>query len=169
MKVSGKLIKAMIFDWGDTVMRDIPGKEGAMFAWDKVEWIPFAESALKSAYQQFICCIATSAEHSDKEDMIKALRRIGADQYFHYFFSSKELGFVKPDVRFFISIAEKIGIPTEQCIMTGNLYEKDIVGAKNAGMYTLFFNENKLPGSFPAADYMMYSFSDFGKILTMIQ
>jgi putative hydrolase of the HAD superfamily len=166
--MSEKSIKAMIFDWGDTVMRDIPGKEGAMYTWDSVEWIPYAEDALKTVFPFFTCCIATSAGHSGKEEMIKALSRVGADQYFHYFFSSKELGFAKPDPRFFISIADKIGIAAGQCMMTGNLYEKDIVGAKNAGMCTLFFNENKLPGEFPAADYMIYSFSDFSKVLSQI-
>jgi len=166
--MSEKLIKALIFDWGDTIMRDIPGKEGAMFTWDKVEWVPFAEEVLQSVYQHYLCCIATSAGHSGKEDMIRALARVGADRYFHYFFSSKELGYTKPDIRFFTSIAYEIGISAVQCLMTGNLYEKDIIGAKEAGMTTLFYNEKKLAGDFPAADFMIYSFSELKKTLGQI-
>lgn len=161
-------IKALIFDWGDTIMRDIPGKEGAMYKWDHVEWIPYAEEALKSAFPYFICCIATSADHSDREDMIRALKRVNADQYFHYFFSSKELMYKKPDTRFFTSIAEKLSIAPNECLMTGNLYEKDIIGAKQAGMHTVFFNETRIEGKFPDADHMIFSFSEFEKVLSEI-
>ena len=168
MNSSIKKITTLIFDWGDTVMRDIPGKEGAMYTWDYVEWIPFAEKALKLAHNNFTCCIATSAGHSGKEEMIAALKRVGADKYFHHFCSSKELGYSKPDVRFFLAVAEYMGVSPNECMMTGNLYEKDIIGAKKAGMTTCFFNENKLSGEFPDADFIINSFSDFGKVISKI-
>ena len=148
------ITKFLIFDWGDTVMRDF-ALEGPMWKWDKVDWIPGMENALMKLSEKFICVIATSADHSDTEDMKKALKRVGAEKYFTYFFSQKELGFKKPDVRFFKSVAEKINEKPGNCTMIGNLYEKDIVGAKNAGMKTVLFNEEKLLGDFQKADVVI--------------
>lgn len=145
----------LIFDWGDTIMRDfnLPGK---MSVWEKVEWIPGAQEALSKLSEKYICCIATSAAHSSTIDMVDALKRVGADQFFSFFFSSFDLGFYKPDPRFFISISEKLKVDASKCIMIGNLYEKDIVGAKQAGMKTILFNETKSVGDFQLADLVIF-------------
>ncbi len=146
--------KYLIFDWGDTVMRDY-ALEGPMWKWDKVDWIPGIENALMKLSENYTCVIATSANDSDTEDMKKALKRVGAEKYFTHFYSQKELGFKKPYIRFFKSVAEKIKENPENCTMIGNHYEKDIIGAKNAGMKTIFFNEEKLEGDFPKADIVI--------------
>lgn len=167
MKIKKK-IRAFIFDWGDTVMRDIPGKEGPMFLWDEVAWIPYAENALQAITSRYICCIATSAEHSDTQAMIKALKRVGAHVYFHHFYSSHELKHKKPDPGFFEAIAERLHVPVNECLMVGNLYDKDIAAAKKAGMKTLFFNEYNLSGDFPDADFIISSFTEFDIVLSEI-
>ena len=41
-------IKTLIFDWGDTIMRDL-GLPGPMKDWDRVEWIPGAKEMLKGS------------------------------------------------------------------------------------------------------------------------
>lgn len=150
--VSG--IKAFVFDWGDTVMRDffLPGP---MSTWDRVEWVPGAEMALDYLSHRYTCIIATGAAHSDVSEMKKALARVGADQYFSRFYSRFEIGFNKPDVRFFEAVLRLSGLQPEETVMVGNLYEKDIIGAKQAGMTTVWFNENNLQGDFPLADYII--------------
>lgn len=145
------MIKTLIFDWGDTVMRDY-ALDGPMYAWNKVDWIPGTEDLLRLVKDSFACIIATSADHSGTEDMIKALERVGAKKYFQQFYSQKELGFKKPDPRFFKAVVKKAGLSSDECVMIGNMYEKDIVGAKSAGLKTIFFNENNLRGDFHLAD-----------------
>lgn len=154
------MIKALIFDWGDTVMRDFPDKAGPMAYWDKVELISGAEVALSRLSNDYLCCIATNAGASDTDLMIKALKRVGADKYYRYFFSSKELGFNKPDVNFFIKITERISVNPENCVMIGNDYNKDISGAKASGMKTIFFNENRIKGNFIDADIIIGSMKE---------
>lgn len=144
-------VKAIVFDWGDTVMRDYK-LPGPMHAWNMVSWIPGAELVIKNLSKNYCCIIATSADHSDTQDMKKALKMVGADQYFTYFYSQKELGVKKPDPIFFKRSAELSGFNPEDCMMVGNLYSKDIVGAKEAGMKTVLFNEFSEPGPFPLAD-----------------
>ena len=133
-------------------MRDFPEKEGPMYLWDTVEWIPGAEQALQRLYSNYMLVVATNAGVSDTQAMIKALERVGAHRYFHHFFSSKDLGYQKPDVRFFQAIANHLAVLPQHCAMIGNLYEKDIIGAKQCGMFTVLLNEKQTPGRYPLAD-----------------
>jgi FMN phosphatase YigB (HAD superfamily) len=160
------MIKALIFDWGDTVMRDFPEKDGPMYLWDHVEWIPGTEQALKQLHDKYVMVIATNAGQSNTQAMVNALKRVGAERYFRYFFSSKELGFEKPDMRFFDSITVQIGVLPSECVMIGNLYQKDIVGAKQCGISTILFNEMKITGSFPLADKIISKMKDLPKALS---
>lgn len=148
------MIKLLVFDWGDTIMRDFD-LPGPMSVWPQVAWIEGAETALRTLSSAYICAIATSADHSDVVEMKKALRRVGADQYFHLFYSQKELGYKKPDVRFFTSVLSLSGFAPSESAMIGNLYDKDIIGAKTAGMTTCWFNENNIEGYFPLADHII--------------
>ncbi|MBP7497187.1 MAG: HAD family hydrolase [Bacteroidales bacterium] len=154
------MIKVLIFDWGDTVMRDFPYKTGPMYNWDFVEWIPGLEEQLKILSVRFITCLASNAGESDTGLMIRALQRIDAAKYFNYFFTSKDLGFEKPDLQFFLSICNNLSCQPFECIMIGNDYNKDIAGAKNSGMFTIYFNENNLSGAFDKADKIINNMSD---------
>lgn len=154
------MIKAVIFDWGNTVMRDFPEKPGAMVNWDHVELISGIDDVLRFLSEEYIVCIASNAGCSDTSLMIAALRRVGVDKYFHHFFTSKDLGFQKPDKRFFTSITSKINVLSSECIMVGDSYEKDICGAKTVGMKTILFNEKNIFSSFPDADMVVISMKD---------
>jgi putative hydrolase of the HAD superfamily len=147
-------IKAIVFDWGDTIMRDF-ALPGPMSGWHKVEWIGGAEEALAYLSKRYCCIIATGASHSDVPEMRKALARVGAEVYFSHFYSRHEIGYNKPDVRFFARVLQLAGFRPEEAAMVGNLYDKDIIGAKMAGMTTIWFNEHNVEGSFPMADHII--------------
>ena len=152
-------IKAVIFDWGDTIMRDYK-LAGPMHEWNEVAWIPGAQQVLEFLQKKHPCIIATSANHSNTNDMKLALSRVGADQYFSFFYSQVELGVKKPAPLFFQKTATLSGFMPSECLMIGNLYEKDIVGAKAAGMTTAFFNETQLNGTFPKADFVIHNMEE---------
>ena len=158
----------LIFDWGDTIMRDLK-LPGPMKDWQKIEWVPGTEEMLKKISQSHRCCIATSASHSNTEDMIQALKRVGAEKYFNHFVSSAELGFSKPDPRFFSAVARLIEADVEVCVSIGNLYEKDIVPAKMAGLATIWFDENYKKGSFPNANHIIHKWEDLNEALQQIE
>ncbi|NCC72788.1 MAG: HAD family hydrolase [Sphingobacteriia bacterium] len=159
-----KPISALIFDWGDTIMKDFDWP-GPMYQWEKVDWIPGAEAALKILSQQYTCIIATSADHSGTTEMKAALRRVDADKYFHYFFASIDLGYKKPDPRFFLAITRELGLDPAKTVMIGNNYSKDIVGAKEAGLQTVFYDISHLPGNNPAADVILHDMYDLIKVI----
>lgn len=162
------MIKALIFDWGDTIMRDFPELTGPMSEWEHVELIPGADQALASLNDKYICVIATSAEASDTGQMRQSLQRVDVEKYFHGFASSKELLASKPQPEYFLKIASRLGLKPQECIHIGNIYSKDISSAKAVGMKTVFFNEKKISGDFPDADAIIHHMSSLPEtILTL--
>jgi HAD superfamily hydrolase (TIGR01662 family) len=145
--------RILLFDWGNTIMVDFD-LPGPLFSWDTVAWVPGAEEALKQL-KTYPCYIATNAGNSNSEDVRKGLARVGADRYFPLIFCSRDIGFGKPDPRFFSFITDVLRTTADNCIMIGDNYSKDIEGAKRAGMKTIFFNPKEKPGPFPAADAMI--------------
>jgi putative hydrolase of the HAD superfamily len=163
------MIKALIFDWGNTVMRDFPENPGPMAHWDHVEYIPNIEECLNNLSKKYIMCIASNAGFSDAALMTEALKRVGAEKYFHYFFTSKDIGAEKPDKHFFNSIIKKIIVDPEQCIMIGDNYAKDIRGAKAIGMKTILFNEKLTVSDFFDADEIIVSMKELVTAVDVIE
>ncbi len=159
----------LIFDWGDTLMRDDLSQKGPMFTWEKIELIDGVLETIKSLSITYTLSVATNAGVSDEAAVRKAFARMGIEQYFTHFFTSKELGYQKPDIRFFQAIQNKLQVPTSHCIMIGNSYQNDIVGAQEAGMKTIFFNEKKLEGDFPNANKIIQHFSEVMDAVVQMQ
>lgn len=131
-------VRVIIFDWGDTLMRDLPGQEGPMAFWPTVELVPGVKEALAELDPGLVCCVASNAGVSDAALMGLALERGGIREYFTHLFTHRELGAAKPDVRFFAEAARRAGAAPEECVMVGNDLERDIRGARRAGMKTVW-------------------------------
>jgi putative hydrolase of the HAD superfamily len=117
-------MKAIIFDWGDTVMRDFPEYTGPMAYWPQVEPVEGIDDALKQLQKSFICYLASNAGDSDAALVAAALSRVNLRQYFRYLFTSHELGVKKPDPAFYREILSRITLKPEQCAAVGNDYTK---------------------------------------------
>lgn len=113
-------------------------------------------------------CIASNAGFSDAGLMTEALKRVGAEKYFRHFFTSKDLGYEKPDERFFTAITDKINVDSEYCVMIGDSYQKDISGAKTVGMKTVLFNEKKIISDFSCADVVIISMQELPDAINQI-
>ncbi|MEJ5302943.1 MAG: HAD-IA family hydrolase [Bacteroidales bacterium] len=164
------IIRLIIFDWGDTLMRDYPGKAGPMYVWDHVECIEGVPELLAYLHGRYTLCVATNAGVSDTEAMRKALRRVNIEHYFSGFFSSKDLGVAKPDPRFFLNICAEMNVEPQHSLMIGNDYEKDICGAFQAGLFTVLFREKGIGSDFEDGDFskahkVIYSLLELKKLL----
>ena len=157
--------KALIFDWGDTLMRVFPEYLGPMVKWPKVEVVPGAVECLSELYPSYICCVASNAGDSDAEQMAKALERVNLKAYFQFFFTSRELGFQKPDPRFFREIALRINIEPEACLSIGNDYQKDIIPAKSVGMGTVLLSYGSVTVPPESTDKIIFRLQDLVKII----
>lgn len=52
---------------------------------------------------------------------------------------SGDIGIGKPDVRLFRHAMEKLGVTPEESMMVGDIFAKDVLGAKRAGMTPVWF------------------------------
>lgn len=158
-----KKVKALIFDWGDTIMRD-HGLSGPKWQRERVDLAEGADMVLQFLHDKYKCIVATSAEQSGKEDLKKALQRVNILGYFDELFCYKDLGYQKPDIRFFQSILNEIKLNPYECVMIGNSYEKDIVGAKKTGMHTILLYEEEGEKEFPKADKVIKKMSELIRV-----
>lgn len=70
------------------------------------------------------------------------LRRSGLLPYFTHIFLSEEIGYQKPDIRFFQAVLEKLGAKNTDCLVIGDNYQTDIQGAQNANINAILYNTN---------------------------
>lgn len=94
-----------------------------------------------------------------------ALLQIG--EYFDAIFLSDEVGMVKPDPLLFAHACRTLGEATIHAAMVGDRYDRDIRGALDAGLYTVWLNvrnEGLPPGATPP-DATCGSIAEVGRIL----
>lgn len=99
------------------------------------------------------------------------LRSAGLEQYFSCILVSGDFGFRKPDVRLFEAVLDQLELAADEVLFVGNDMFRDIHGAHEAGMKTVFFKSNqgdwKTHGAEP--DYIIYSFGELPRAIEFFQ
>lgn len=73
----------------------------------------------------------------------RKLRRLGIAEYVDVLVTSEEAGQEKPDGDMFQLVIEKLNLLPGQTLMVGDSYQKDIQGAKAAGMHGILYHGGK--------------------------
>lgn len=133
------MLRALIFDWGDTLMRDL-GNPGPMARWPRVEAVPGAAEALPLLHGRYRLALATNAADSDATLVRQALHRVGLERYLDPILTSRELGARKPSPDFFQAVLHALDCTPEQAALIGDDYRGDIVGAKAAGLRAIWLH-----------------------------
>lgn len=149
-------------------MRDFTQYEGPMVSWPKIEVINDVDTVLRKLYGKYTLCVASNAGESDTPLMRKALERGDIDKYFTFHFTSKDLGYSKPDPMFFEEILSRLGFVASEALMIGNDYQKDIIGAKQVGIRTVLFNEAGIEDDFCNADIIIRNLIELPRILEIL-
>jgi putative hydrolase of the HAD superfamily len=149
-------------------MRDIPEYKGSMANWPRVELMPYVEESLKLFHNEYTCCAASNAGDSDAELMSRAFERAGIKKYLKYFMTSRELGYKKPDIKFYSEIIHRVGLSPEMCVMVGNDYKKDIEPAKLTGMHTVLISSESDNLELQHADFIISSMKELNNVLDSI-
>lgn len=161
-------IKAIVFDMGNTLMRIISEYTGPMMHWPRVEPVDGVATALKSLPKTLICCVASNSGISNSDMLGTALGRASLREFFQHVFTSHDLGFEKPDPRFFYKVLEQLDVAPNECIMVGDEYSKDIVGAKSVGMYTVWFAQAPVSKPAPQADAIIGSMAELPTVVAKL-
>lgn len=130
----------ILFDWGDTVMRDDPTLTIPMVEWQTVEIIEGIAGVLaylRSSGRRV--GLATSAEISDESQIRSALARVGLDEYFSHIYCFKNTQLPKGEA-FYRHILSDLGIPAADVLMVGDHFQKDVQDANVLGIFAVWFN-----------------------------
>ncbi len=138
------MIRALLFDWGDTLMRVLPGETGPVMArWSRVEAIPGAQEALHTLHTSYRIALATNGGAAGVPLVREALARVRLDQHVDEIFTAQNLSTRKPDRAFFLAVLGHLGLRPDEAVMIGDSYAEDVVGAKEAGLFAVWWNERR--------------------------
>lgn len=121
-------------------MKILPEFSGPMAFWPRVVEIDGIVEALEKLLVHHKMAIGTNAANSNAEMVWKTLRRVGLVEYFSAVFMAGEIGFAKPEPRYFRQIESILALPPHALIMVGDDYGVDIIGAKSAGWQSVWYN-----------------------------
>jgi putative hydrolase of the HAD superfamily len=161
------IISTLVFDWGNTVMQDNPQYHGKMKDWPNVHSMDNAEHILSELSKDYKIVLATNAEDSNTVEIREALDRVNLGKYFPQIFSFHDLKVKKPEVVFFHKIQDLLGSKPSEIMMIGDNYCQDIIGAKQAGWKTIWFNANRkiAPAHLPLHDLEVRHLSEIPEAL----
>ena len=71
------------------------------------------------------------------------LERAGILNYFEDTYISMDIGYDKPDIRFYQEALQRCGLQANEVLMIGDSMTTDVLGAQAAGMDALFFDRQK--------------------------
>lgn len=131
----------VMFDWGDTIMKDNPALKTPMVQWPTVEAIAGAEEVLSAIHPRHTIIMATGAAQSDEPDIRLALRRVKLDNYFDHIFCFKNTGLQKPSADFYLHILGSLGAKPSDVVMIGDHFENDVLGANRVGIAGIWLNQ----------------------------
>ncbi len=131
----------ILFDWGDTLMRDFKEFNGPMKDWPHVEAVPGAAEILATLHTGWILAIATNADVSNVQDIRAALKRVNLDQWLDKIYCFKTIGHNKPSLEFYRYILDDLKLSSRTIFMVGDHYEADVLGANRCGIRAVWFND----------------------------
>lgn len=121
-----------------------------------------AKELVEYLSKKYIVCIASNSFYSQQ---LSRLTKAGIFQYVNHLFVSETIGVDKPDVEFFKRAFTYLPkLTPSQAVMVGDSINADILGGKNFGMQTIWFNKSKLPKN-DMPDFTVYRLEEIKNIL----
>ncbi|MBR4790818.1 MAG: YjjG family noncanonical pyrimidine nucleotidase [Treponema sp.] len=93
----------------------------------------------------------------------------GLDKFIDGLFVSEDMGVSKPAREYFDIVLEKIGESKESCIVIGDSLSSDMLGAKNAGMCSVWFTPTGDIEQACAEYDIDYTARDFDELLSVLK
>lgn len=116
-----------------------PFKQAFRATWGKTHTlVPEAEEMLETLKNKGYRLFAASNSFGHLQR--SRLEHAGILHYFEDTFISMDIGYDKPDIRFYQEALRRAGLKPEEVLMIGDSMTTDIEGARNAGMDALFFD-----------------------------
>ena len=115
---------------------------------------------LKGKYK---LCILSNGFSFSQHNKIKQVK---IEDYFDVILVSGDLSFKKPETEIFEYAAQQLGVKCEECLMIGDVFASDILGAIRAGMTPVWILEDT---ERPALDYHGYRIEKLDQIFDILE
>jgi len=125
-------------------MADLPGYTGPMYQWPTVKVIEGAIDCLSVLSQHASCHLASDARDSDVEDIARALKRGGINQFIDQIFCYKRIGCPKSDAAFYEYIVRELAADLSETVMIGNSIESDVKVPQSMGIDAIWYNPGQM-------------------------
>jgi len=132
--------RALLFDWGGTLMQTMPIYLGEKKGWSTVPPVDGAVEAVKKASKSWRVALATNASESSDDAMLAAFKPLGISDCFSSVYSYGRAGRPKPWAEFWRYALKDLQLPAERVVMIGDSYMDDIWGATEVGMNGIWLN-----------------------------
>jgi putative hydrolase of the HAD superfamily len=149
-----------LFDWGDTLMVDIPGQAGKMCDWKHVEAVAGAKEALAHISRSSRIYVATNAAESTPEDIEQAFERAGLSSFISGYFCRTNLGIAKGTPDFYEAILRRLEVEASAVTMVGDSFDNDISPALEAGLHAIWLTADGKDRDCPGKVRIIGSLSD---------
>ncbi|MBQ6559548.1 MAG: HAD family hydrolase [Erysipelotrichaceae bacterium] len=115
--------------------------------------------ALKGKYRMAILSNGDSKSQHDKIDALPLA------EYFDEIFVSGDYDYQKPEPEIYEMVAKELGVECEECMMIGDVFSTDILGAVRAGMLPVWFTADYQR---PSRYYQGYRISRLSEVLDIL-
>lgn len=134
------MIKAILFDWGNTLMLDYPDEKGPMINWSKLSLTENADKSLSVLSNDYKCYLATNARDSNIREIQMALDAVNIGKYISYIFCYDEIRFLKPSPEYFNYIKSYLKMNNDEMLFIGDDLEKDYYGPRQFGLRSILYD-----------------------------
>lgn len=131
--------RALLLDWGGTLMRTMPRWMGPGQGWTVEEPVPHVADVLQQLAASWRLCLATNAGESDDDAMRACLDTAGIGHLFCGFYTWGKAQAPKPWAPFWQYALRDLELAPEQVVMVGDDWMADVWGARQVGMYGVWF------------------------------
>jgi len=108
---------------------------------DKTHVFPYTFEILEYLFPRYSLYILTNGF---RETQFSKLKNSGLSRYFNSVFTSETIGYNKPHPKIFQWAVSSVNARKNECLMIGDDFEVDILGARYFGMDQVFFNPQNL-------------------------
>ncbi len=132
--------RALLLDWGGTLMRVMPRWMGPQHGWTDEEPMPHAGRVLCALAASWRLALASNASESDEGPIRDALAPMGVGPLLAGVYTWRSAGAPKPWPPFWGHVLRDLGLPAHNVVMIGDDWTGDVWGATQAGMHGIWFD-----------------------------
>jgi len=130
------------------------------------------EEIVSQLYQKYRLAVLSDGQSAWA---VPELHAVGLLQYFSPVIISGDVGYRKPDRRIFESVLSEMGLAASEVLFVGNNMYRDVFGAQQVGIKTIYFRANGLEernvgeAKDVKADYDIHDFSELLRAITFFE